>query len=84
MRLTGSLIKIYRVSKRLNQMEFAKRAKISQAMLSYLENGVYRLTTDTEAKIRQAFAIDEQILTALHQAHQATMPDKREDGNYDI
>lgn len=84
MRLTGNLIKIYRLNKRLTQKEFARPINISQAMLSYLENEVYMPTPETEAKIRKAFAIDDQILKALLEAYEATISNEREEGNYDI
>lgn len=84
MRLTGNLIKIYRVHKGLTQAELASRINISQAMLSYFENGVYELNIDIEAKIRKAFAIDDQTITALIEAQRATESTEREGGNYDI
>lgn len=84
MRLTGNLIKIYRVHKGLTQAGLASRINISQAMLSYLENGIYSLTVEVEARIRKSFAIDDQTITALIEAQRATGTTKREEGNYDI
>lgn len=84
MRLTGQLIKLFRVHKGLTQVEFAYQINISQAMLSYLENDVCKLTDEVESRVRETFAINEKVITVLLEAQRATYSDERNEGNYDI
>lgn len=71
-KLNGELVRMIRQSRRLKQVEFATKIGITQAMLSYIENGLRGLNEVTEGQIRHEFNINEKatyyLLVASHVA----------------
>jgi len=64
-KLNGELVRMIRQSRRLKQVEFAAKVGITQAMLSYIENGLRGLNEVNEGRIRHEFSIDEKAIDCL-------------------
>lgn len=78
-RLEGELIRMIRQSRRLKQVEFAAKIGITQAMLSYIENGLRGLNEVTEGRIRQEFSIDDNAIDYLSTASHIAKGEKRDE-----
>ena len=77
-RLNGELVRMIRHSRRLKQIEFAARIGITQAMLSFIENGLRELNEVTEGRIRQQFSIDEKAIDCLSVASEVAKGKREE------
>ena len=65
MRMTGDLIRMVRISRKLTQAALAKKVGVTQALVSYLESEVKHLTIEMELSIRQALHLDETAIRKL-------------------
>jgi HTH-type transcriptional regulator/antitoxin HipB len=54
----GAVIRKARLSKKLSQVELARKASMRQALISDLENGTTSATLDTMLKILAALELD--------------------------
>lgn len=54
--LTGKAIRLARTNARLTSQELAKLMGVSRTLISYIEQGHVSLTSETERKVREAFA----------------------------
>jgi len=80
MRLSGRLIRLLRVSKGLQQREFAQRLAISQSKLSFIENGLKSVSPEMDARIREVFRVDDVTVAALALGDYLGRGEKRDDG----
>jgi len=62
---SGEVIRFLRFHKGWGQEELARRSGLSQATISYIENGTHRLTPRTRQKLMDTFEIDEADLIAV-------------------
>lgn len=65
MKMTGSMIRLVRANTGMNQTEFAEKAGISRAVLSLVEINKIPLSRKVEKAIREAFAIDDEMLYTI-------------------
>lgn len=79
--LTGDIIRLLRANRKLTQAEFSRKTRISQAMVSYLENGICEITPRMEKKIKRAFGLNPAMIETL-QTVQTVISEERsnEDG----
>jgi transcriptional regulator with XRE-family HTH domain len=78
-KLNGELVRMIRQSRRLKQVEFAAKIGITQAMLSYIENGIRELNETNEGRIRQEFNIDEKAIDCLSVASLVARGEKQDE-----
>ena len=68
MRLTGDLIRMVRISHKLTQAALAKEVGVTQALISYIENGVKSINLEMEVRFREILNLDDAAIRKLNMA----------------
>jgi len=76
MRLTGDLIRMVRINRRLTQAALAEKAGVTQALISYIENGVKSINLEMEVRFRKILNLDDAAMRKLNMARRR---DKKDD-----
>ena len=77
MRLTGDLIRMVRISRKLTQAALAEKAGATQALISYIENGVKSINLEMEVCFRKILNLDDAAIRKL--TNIARRRDKKDD-----
>ena len=65
MRITGDLIRMVRISRKLTQAALAEKAGVTQALISYIENEVKSISLEMEVRFRKILKLDDAIIRKL-------------------